>query len=764
MIPPPSNQAGPDNAGCMPECYSKPMPDRPAMTARILHVAVPTPLNQGFDYLATPATPENLQPGCRIRVPFGRHDKIGVLLEERQHSAIEHGKLKPIKTVVELTPCLSPELMALGQWASAYYHYPIGEVFNAMLPALLRRGATAERDPMLTWRLSADGMATEPSTLTRAPRQQAVLNLLRLHPEGLSAAQLKEHSHEWRQAVKALRGKGLVECVSTANVQPENRATPADTGPALNPSQQQAVDAVSADFDRFKAWLLNGITGSGKTEIYLRLIEQVLVQGRQALVLVPEIGLTPQLLARFRARLSGDIFEVHSGLTDHQRLAIWLNARQGGAQVIVGTRSAVFMPLTTPGLIIVDEEHDSSFKQQDGFRYHARDLAVWRAQRLNIPVVLGSATPSLESLQNALTERYGNLVLEQRAGGATLPRLAVVDARQTPADQPVTRQLLERMQQHLSQGNQIIIFLNRRGYAPVMMCFDCGWTAKCERCDAHMTWHQHDRRLRCHHCGAERRAEQACPDCHAETLNTLGSGTERLESFLQTRFPQEEIVRIDRDSTRRKGELEKSLQKARSGTARILIGTQMLAKGHHFPGVTLVGILGVDHGLFSADFRGPEYMAQLVIQVAGRAGRGDRHGEVILETHQPEHPFLQLLIRQSYSAFARAALGERAAARLPPYTKLALIRAEAVNPDSALLFLRKLNDALGRFSPDVERWGPAPSPMERRAGRYRAQLLLQAEDRRALHGLLRHVHELARQAPDHRKVRWSVDVDPIEMF
>jgi primosomal protein N' (replication factor Y) len=589
-----------------------------------------------------------------------------------------------------------------------------------------------------------------------------MMNLLRLHPEGLSAGQLKDHYADWRQAINALQAKGLVES-RPADLQPETPANPT-AGPALNASQQRAVDAVGEQFDRFKVWLLNGITGSGKTEVYLTLIERVLAQGRQALVLVPEIGLTPQLLARFRARLAGDVFAVHSGLTDHQRLAIWLKTRQGGAQVIVGTRSAVFMPLTAPGLIVVDEEHDSSFKQQEGFRYHARDLAVWRARYLNVPVLLGSATPSLESMHNTLTGRYGSLVLDQRAGDARLPRLSVVDARQTPADQPVTRQLLERMQQHLSLGNQVIIFLNRRGYAPVMMCFACGWTARCERCDAHMTWHRNDRRLRCHHCGAERRAETTCPDCRAESLHTLGSGTERLESFLQNRFPQDEVVRIDRDATRRKGVLEKSLQKARSGAARILIGTQMLAKGHHFPGVTLVGILGVDHGLFSADFRGPETMAQLVIQVAGRAGRGDRPGEVILETHQPEHPFLQMLIRQSYTAFAHAALQERAAARLPPYTKLALIRAEAVDPDSAMLFLRKLGDALAGCSAEVERWGPAPAPMERRAGRYRAQLLLQAADRRALHGLLQNVHDLARQLPEQRKVRWSVDVDPVEML
>lgn len=740
------------------------MPDHATNAARILHVAVPAPLNKGFDYLATAETPENLQPGCRVRVPFGRHDKIGVLLEERQHSAIERGKLKPIKAVIERTPCLSAELMALGQWASAYYHHPIGEVLHTMLPALLRRGAVAKQDPLMLWRASSHGIASDPAILARAPRQQALLNLLLSHPPGLSAEQLKDYFHDWRPTARALQAKGLVECLPAVDPQYAAPLGEVAAGPALNLSQQQAVDTVSGNFDQFKVWLLNGITGSGKTEIYLRLIEQVLARNKQVLVLVPEIGLTPQLLGRFRARLSGDVFEVHSGLTDHQRLEIWFKAKQGGSHVIVGTRSAVFMPLANPGLIVVDEEHDSSFKQQEGFRYHARDLAVWRAQQLNIPVLLGSATPSLESMHNALTGRYGNLILEQRAGGAELPRLSVVDARQTPADQPLTRQLLERMQQHLSQGNQVIIFLNRRGYAPVMMCFDCGWTARCERCDAHMTWHKSDRRLRCHHCGAERRAEHVCPDCQAEALQTLGSGTERLESFLHTRFPQDEIVRIDRDATRRKGELEKSLQKARSGEARILIGTQMLAKGHHFPGVTLVGILGVDHGLFSADFRGPEHMAQLVIQVAGRSGRGDRAGEVILETHQPEHPFLQLLIRQSYSAFAQAALRERSAAHLPPYSKLALIRAESVNPDPSLLFLRNLSDALSRYPLQVERWGPAPAPMERRAGRYRAHLLLQAEDRRALHGLLRHVHDLARQLPEQRKVRWSVDVDPVEMF
>jgi primosomal protein N' (replication factor Y) len=484
------------------------------------------------------------------------------------------------------------------------------------------------------------------------------------------------------------------------------------------------------------------------------------------LVLVPEIGLTPQLVDRFARRLPAAIAVLHSGLSDSERLGAWLAARDGEAAVVSGTRSALFTPLARPGLIIVDEEHDASFKQQDGFRYSARDLAVVRASRLGVPVVLGSATPSLESLHNAGQGRYRHLRLNRRAGGASMPRFQLLDVRGKPMQDGVSTPLVRRIQSHLDQGGQALLFLNRRGFAPTLLCHECGWMAECRRCDARLTFHQGRGRLRCHHCDYERPVDRYCPDCGSPDLRPLGLGTERVEAALMEAFPGEGIVRIDRDSTRAKGAFEERMTAARRGEARILLGTQMLAKGHHLPAVTLVGILDADQGLFGADFRAPERLAQLVVQVAGRAGRADRPGEVVIQTHHPEHPLLQVLVHEGYDRFAQDALAERQMASLPPFHHHALLRAEAVSATEPTAFLqaaRASAESLG-VSGGVQLLGPIPAPMERRAGRYRAQLLLQAPERRPLHSLLRAWVPGLAALREARKVRWSVDVDPVEML
>ena len=586
------------------------------------------------------------------------------------------------------------------------------------------------------------------------------MQALRQQPAGMLRSELDATA----ATLKTLQGKGWIEsCVIESPAM--DAASPADTPHTLNPSQQAAVDAICAGLDRYHPFLLEGVTGSGKTEVYLQAIAAVITSGRQSLVLVPEIGLTPQLVARFRRRFPVPVAVLHSGLADRERLFAWQQARSGEAAIIIGTRSAIFTPLANPGLLVIDEEHDSSLKQQEGMRYSARDLAVWRARRLDIPVVLGSATPSLESLHNVEQQRYRHLVLPERTGAAQLPGFRIIDVCKQPLEQGLSRALLNRIRGHLEADGQVLLFLNRRGFAPTLICHACGWVAECRRCDARMTLHQRDRELRCHHCGSQRPIDPACPECSATDLRPLGQGTERVAEVLAAQFPDVESLRIDRDTTRRKGELASHLARAESGEARILLGTQMLAKGHHFPGVTLVAILNVDQGLFGTDFRSSERMAQLIIQVAGRAGRHDRPGEVVIQTHHPDHPLLQQLIRQGYPAFARVALAERRAAGLPPASHIALIRADATRQALPLEFLEGVRlriELLG--DGQLEIWGPVPATMERRAGRFRAQLLLQSGNRGKLQHALGTLVRQLEQAREARQVRWSVDVDPADTF
>ncbi|WP_278387558.1 primosomal protein N' [Pseudomonas oryzihabitans] len=734
----------------------------------ILRLALPSPLRRLFDYLPPKgAVEEQLRPGVRLRVPFGRREVIGVLIEVAQETEVPADKLRKALQLLDERPPLPSALFELCQWSAQYYQHSLGDTLSWALPALLRQGEPAERRLQRFWIAQPDARPEDPR-LARAPRQREALKTLRQHPHGVLHELLGQLGLV-KDSLDLLQAKGLVK-VETRYHQPHRHqgAWLAQAELPLNGEQRLAYEAVRAG-SGFHCYLLEGVTGSGKTEVYLQLIRATLEAGRQALLLIPEINLGPQTLGRFEQRFNARIALLHSALTDRERMDIWLAARDGELDIVVGTRSALFTPLKHPGLIIVDEEHDASYKQQEGLRYHARDLAVVRARFENLPVVLGSATPSLESLHNAEQGRYAHLRLSLRAGGAQPPRFERLDVRSRPLDSGLSQPLLKAMGATLERGQQVLVFLNRRGFAPTLLCHDCGWLAQCPRCDARMTYHRGSGELRCHHCDQRQTPPRHCPSCGKLDLRPVGAGTERAEERLQLLFPDVPVLRIDRDTTARKDALGKLLRTIHSGAPCILVGTQMLAKGHHFPKVTLVAVLDADSGLFSADFRASERMAQQIVQVAGRAGRAEEPGQVLIQTHLADHPLMVQLAEEGYPAFARQALQERRAAGLPPFAYLALLRADAHRQDQVENFLEAAYHvaeglAVNLALPQVELLGPVPAPMERRAGRHRAQLLLQSSSRAPLHRLLGIWVVQLESLPEARQVRWSLDVDPIDLF
>ncbi len=678
----------------------------------ILKIAIAAPLHHYFDYLAPSDFPrEQLKKGLRVLVPFGKQEKVGFLMELSASSERPFSQLKTAIAILDEVPLLPDSIQRLLEWTSRYYHCPLGEVFAHALPNSLRVGKSFK------------------SSLKKT---------------------VKNH-------VAKINSKKIV-----INTTIDNATLPKII--QLNTHQQQAIDTIVTSLGKFQAFLLNGVTGSGKTEVYLESIQAVLDRGEQALVLVPEIGLTPQMLGRFQARFSVPLLLFHSRLTEKKRLEHWLLAKTGEASIIIGTRSALFTPLLRPGIIIIDEEHDASFKQQNGLRYHARDLALVRGRLENTPVVLGSATASLESIFNASQKRYHMLHLPERAGDALQPSFHFVDLRHQKLEQGFAPILLQTMQKHLQNQGQVLLFLNRRGFSPVTICHDCGWTADCQRCERKMTFHKKPAHLQCHYCGYRRPLDTHCPNCQGQQLFALGQGTQRLEQTLRKYFPSVGIVRIDRDNTQHKGSLDSLLKNIQEGESQILIGTQMLAKGHHFPNVTLVGILEADSGLFSADFRALERTGQLLTQVAGRAGRADKLGEVLIQTYHPEHPLLMHLTEQGYLSFSDILLQERRASLLPPFSYLALIHAEALTVSYPNDFLNEVKNQAKQQREEVRLLGPVPSLLPRRAGYYRCQLLLQANQRKPLHRLLEQIIKPISLLASSRRVRWSLDVDPIELF
>ena len=729
-------------------------------------MAVDTPLRRVFDYLP-PAAAEGVPapvPGMRVRVPFGRRRLIGVVMGSADSSALAPERLKPILEALDPQPVLEAATLELVRWAADYYHHPIGQVLSSALPKALRLGAKLLATEEY-WTVSEAGRAAlaggEPR---RAVKQRALLELVVSLGGSASADALTGQSASWREAAHALAARGFLTREDRTVTHLAQPARVRAAGPTLLPEQRDAVEQVTAAAGAFAAFLLEGVTGSGKTEVYLRLTEETLARGLSVLVLVPEIGLTPQLVGRFRDRFEAPLAVLHSALTDQERLAAWRAASSGEARIVLGTRSAVFAPVTDLGLIVVDEEHDASFKQHEGaLRYSARDLAVVRARLAAVPVLLGSATPSLETLHNVAGGRYTRLRLLRRPGESRPPQLSLIDLRSSAVDSGISTPAALAIERHLAADGQVLVFLNRRGFAPTLLCTACGWIAPCLECDARLTVHLAAGRLRCHHCGADAPLPARCPKC-GFAVKPVGQGTERIEAALAARYPRIPIVRLDRDVVRRRGDLDEVVRRMSTGEARILVGTQMVTKGHDFPNVTLVVVLNADQGLFSSDFRAPERLAQTIVQVAGRAGRGTRAGEVLIQTEFPEHPLLTSLLARGYDGFAEAALAERLEASWPPYSRLAAVRASAKTPQAALGFLSEARTSARHLPRGVRLLGPVPAAMARRAGRYHAQLLIESAERPPLHRFLAAWLPVVEASKSAQRVRWALDVDPLELF
>jgi len=690
--------------------------------------------------------------GQRVLVSFGPRKLVGVVVDLATGSDLPPDKLAAVIDYPDgEQTVLNDEVLELLRWCWHYYKHAPGEVvFNALPPLLRKTGQTIPPLPQ-QYRLTAAGQARLQEPPGRIKAQMAMLGMI---GEGaVTESQLRQHAATWRNTLSRLMEQQWV--VAGDQLAPGLQPAP---GPRLLDEQGLAVDAVVASQGGFHCHLLDGITGSGKTEIYLKILEQILQKDGQALLLVPEIGLTPQLVSRFEKRLGFEPVVTHSALSEGQRLQAWAMARSGLARLVIGTRSALFLPMPDLRMIILDEEHDASFKQQDGFRYSSRDVAVKRAAERDIPVLLGTATPSLETYANAESGRYSWHRLRRRATGAAEPRWRVLDLVQQTMTAGISSVAMTAIGETLARGEQALIFLNRRGYAPVLLCHECGWHAVCAHCDSNMTWHMASRRLVCHHCDGVMPVPAMCPACGADALQGAGEGTEQLEQVLGKAFPDSPLLRFDRDNVRRKGEFERLARQVKAGEPCLLVGTQMLAKGHHFPKVTLVVIVNLDQALYSADFRALERMGQLMVQVAGRAGRDQLPGEVILQTHYPRHEALLTLLSAGYEAFAAEICADRRATRLPPFSYQALLRADAQRIDDVRRFLDQAKQCFPTGKAVI--YGPFPAMMERRGGRTRWYLLVQADRRPALHQQLDEWISKLEKLSSKRKVRWSVDVDP----
>lgn len=720
----------------------------------ILRVAVPVPKRQFFEYRYDGPT---LTPGVRVIVPFGPRKLVAVVLETTSESLWQLDKLKFVESVLDETPIFSVVQLKLCHWLSQYYQHPIGDVLHSAMPGALRKGGPSQPKMVRYLSVTALGQQTDIQVLSKAPKQQQLLALLQQGETSYSTV-LAEFA---AASIKALITKELVQNVDRQPSLSANWQQQIHIGqkPIPNVEQAIAISSIEQKLGQYASFLIEGVTGSGKTEVYLQAIENVLMQGKQVLILVPEIGLTPQTVHRFKQRFNLPVGVLHSSLTDNERLVVWQQSQAGQLPIVIGTRSAIFTPLLNPGMLIVDEEHDASYKQQDGLRYHARDLAVMRACEEQIPLVLGTATPSLESLNNALSGKYQHLQLNDRAGGASHPKQQVMDIRNQPLQVGLAKGMIDRIEQHLKEQSQVLLFINRRGYAPALVCHKCGFVEQCNGCNKPYTLHKKLYKLQCHHCGSAKGIPKRCHDCASHELVAMGLGTEQLEQGLARLFPQYTSVRIDSDSARGKNRLNDMLDKINRNEYQILIGTQILSKGHHFPNVTLVVILEVDGALFSADYRAAEHLAQLVTQLSGRAGRAEKPGEMWLQTHDPGHPLLQDLINNGYAHFARYALLERQQAMLPPHTFQALFRAQSVNARQADQMLQDIA-LLFSHSQHVQCIGPLPALMEKRQGQFRMQLVLQSAQRSALQFALIQAMGQIETLPLATKVRWSVDVDP----
>ena len=718
-------------------------------TARI---ALNRPLRRLFDYIV----PEGLAvtPGQRVKIPFGRQQAIGLVVETNIEPP-EGITLKPLHNALEEWPALPDETFQLLSWASDYYQHPLGECLFTALPPALRKGRPAMEKTEDWWQACGSSAALP----ANAHKQKILLDWIAQHKQGTKTSDIIKAGFS-RPQLKALCDKDLIRAATPAKDISEGLPTETIAAPKLSDAQREAASQLPLPGDGFNASLLYGITGSGKTEIYLHYLKQNLTAKDQALVLVPEINLTPQTVARFQRYFGERILVWHSALNDSERLSAWLKIRNGEPVILIGTRSAVLLPFTSLKTLIVDEEHDSSYKQGEGFRYSGRDVAVYRAHLNHCPVILGSATPSLESYHNALGGKYQLIRLEERAGKALAPSINLLDIRSRPLEGGLSRPVLQALRQTLDSGNQALVFVNRRGFAPVMMCFDCGHMVECPRCDTRLTYHRRDRAMRCHHCDYQAPATETCPKCKSDAFKPVGQGTEQTEDILAASFPDTPIVRVDRDSTQRKGSIQSILKQVNSGKPCILVGTQMLAKGHDFPNVTLVIVINADGGLFSVDFRAPEQLVQTLLQVSGRAGRGSKSGKVVVQTCHSDHPLLKTLCHGRYLEMADQLLEEREAGQFPPFRAMAIFRAEADTMEQSLQILDSIKPLAN--APGIETWGPLPALIARRADRHRAQLVLNTDNRKRLNILLTGICQTLEGQRFSKGAKWMIDVDPQE--
>ena len=741
-----------------------------------IQVALPVPIDSVFDYTIDGVLPPI---GARVRVPFGSRKLIGIVVAHAEQPSIATQKLKAVLEVLDTEPLVDTPVLSLAQWLSRYYHYPLGDVLAVMLPTLLRQGAPLKTYEQIYWQPVREAVDTDFSASATKQRQQFGLfehyyrqylatNAPTNSTLGIPENVLLDAGIE-RAFLQKFADKGLISAVS-APPAPAGHARLANQPHELNPEQQQAVNAIHQAIDAqvYQGFLLNGVTGSGKTEVYLQAMQRVLEQGKQVLILVPEIGLTPQTRRRFSERFVANLVMLHSGLNDTIRLAGWQACRDGSAQIIIGTRSTVLYAFANLGLIIVDEAHDGSYKQQDSLRYQATDVALYRGYQLGCPVILGTATPSLESLQLVNQAKLTELRLTARAGNAQSAPLQIIDARQQKWQYGMAQNLINAIQTTLDKDEQVLVFLNRRGYAPILLCDACGWQADCPRCDAHLTVHlQPIPMLKCHHCDWQNAIPRQCPDCGSTNLDPVGMGTSRLVEGLGVLFPEVPIIQIDRDTTRRKNSWENLYQQIADNPKAILVGTQMVAIGHHFPNVTLVAMPNVDRGFLSADFRSPEHTAQLIIQVAGRAGREDKVGRVLIQSLQPDNPALLNLVRYGYQYFARQLLAERQLLGLPPITHACLLRVESKSLEKNTAVLQQalalLPNRVTLTQSGIAVHGPIDAPMAKKNSRFHSQLLLLSQQRSILHTLLDNWWPMVQQLPIVKTTyaRLSLDIDPM---
>lgn len=712
-----------------------------------VEVALPVPMLQTFDY----GLPETLtvQVGSRVLVPFGHRQLQGVVLCVKPHTDLAADKLKYISQCLDTHDLFPGDIHQLLQWASQYYVAPLGELYHLALPNKLRQGEPCDSVHEPVYHAAPD--AKPP----RGEKQRQLLAELALQPR--SWPELRELGFSRATFTSLINQQQLIEGATDLTWRYH---APTQRHPLLA-EQAIAVSSLQRQTE-FAVVLLEGVTGSGKTEVYLQAIEPVLARGQQVLVLVPEIGLTPQTVSRFAHRFNVPVACWHSNLNDSERYSTWYQAKHNQAAIIIATRSGIFLPFANLGFVIVDEEHDGSFKQQDSIRYHARDLAVMRAKFNNIPLLLGSATPSLESVHNVQQGKFRHLTLTSRATGHPPAKIQPLDIKALHLQSGFAQPTLQAMAKTLAHNEQVLVFLNRRGYAPSLLCHECGWLSHCQRCSGFMTFHKGIQSLICHHCGEQSWLPKHCPGCGSVQLQSVGQGTEQIEEFLSQQFADVPIIRVDRDSTARKGAFAQVLQDIHQPGAKLIIGTQMLAKGHHFPNVTLVVIIDADAALYSGDFRATEHLAQLLEQVAGRAGRGDKAGRVILQTHHPEHDVLQDLIHNGYGHFARTVLCERKQALLPPYQAMAVIKTESFSADDNQQLLQLMAQQCRAVS-HVQCFGPMLAPMERKAGKWRHHLHLFASQRGPLRHAVALIHQQLPKLPLARKVRWHVDFDPLDL-